>query len=381
MNLKIVCDANMPYALEAFQTIGDVSLVEGRKISPANVKSADILITRSTTKINRSLLEGSKVRFYGSGVIGTDHIDTSYLQTAGICWCGAPGCNAESVGQYITAALLWLSERYAVQLEGLTIGVIGVGNVGRRVVAKAKALGMHVLACDPPRQRDKNDLEARNFVALAELLHNSDIVTCHVPLTRDGGDPTFHMMNADTIAQMRDGTIYLNAARGPVNDTNALLSALGKKIRHAVIDTWEGEPSFNGQLMKRVDIGTPHIAGHSYEGKVNGTAIVYRAACKFLGITPTYDFVLPAPPVPNWIFKGDETDLCKLVLETYDIMGDDQRLRETISLNETERRQAFDFQRSNYPMRREFSATVVRVSNRHDKLATRLQALNFQIAP
>ncbi|HPK37828.1 MAG TPA: NAD(P)-dependent oxidoreductase, partial [Kiritimatiellia bacterium] len=208
----------MPFAVEAFSLLGEVVLREGRMIGPEDVREAEMLVTRSTTRVNAALLDRSAVRFYGSGVIGTDHIDIPYLNARQIVWTGAPGCNAESVANYVTAALLWLGGRFGFTLAGKTLGVIGVGHVGRRVCAHAKAMGMRVLANDPPRQRDPSDSEARAFVPLDHVLAESDILTCHVPLTREGTDATWHLLNPSTFARLKPGAILINAARGAVID-------------------------------------------------------------------------------------------------------------------------------------------------------------------
>lgn len=379
--MKIVCDKNMPYAEEAFKTLGDVVLKDGRQIAPEDVRGADALITRSTTKVNRDLLEGSAVRFYGSAVIGTDHIDIPYLESRGIVWSPAPGCNAESVANYVTASLLWLGGRYGLTLEGKTIGVIGVGNVGRRVCRHAAALGLRVLPNDPPRQRDPADAEAQSFVSLERVLAESDIITCHVPLTKAGADATFHLLKAAQFARMKPGVIFLNAARGPVIETDALLQVLGSRVSHAVIDCWEGEPAYRADLLARADLATPHIAGHSYEGKVNGTAIVYRKACAFFGAEAACAFALPPPPVPLCETDGagrrDEDVLRELVLRVYDIESDSKRLKDSCSEDAPARAAAFDAQRSNYPMRREFASTRVRIAGASASLERKLRGLGF----
>ena len=382
--MKIVCDNNMPYAAEAFGTLGEVMLRDGRSISAEDVRDAELLITRSTTKVTRALLAGSRVRFYGSAVIGTDHIDIPYLEEAGIPWSAAPGCNAESVANYLTAALLYLGGKHGFRLEGKTLGVIGVGNVGCKVVAKARALGLRVVACDPPRKRDVSDAAAKDFVELNELLAASDIITCHVPLTRDGEDRTYHMLDRAAFAQMRPGVIFVNAARGEVLETDALLEVLGKRVAHAVIDTWEGEPNYRPDLLARADIVSPHIAGHSYEGKVNGTLMVYAKACQVLGVTPSFQPQLPAPPVPEWSAdaagRADEDLLREAVLAVYDIMGDDQRLRASCVSDAVTRAKAFDRQRKEYPMRREFAATTVRLRNASEGVLRMFRALGFRVA-
>jgi erythronate-4-phosphate dehydrogenase len=379
--MRIVCDKNMPYAAEAFGTLGEVTQKGGRQIAPEDVRDAHALITRSTTRVNRELLEGSAVRFYGSGVIGTDHIDIPYLASRGIVWSAAPGCNAESVANYVTAALLWLGGRHGLALEGKTIGVIGVGNVGRRVCAHARALGLRVLANDPPRQRDPADADAQGFVSLEHVLAEADIITCHVPLTQTGQDATWHLLRAAQFARMRPGAVFINAARGPVIETDALLAALGTRVSHAVIDCWEGEPAYRTDLLERADLATPHIAGHSYEGKVNGTAIVYRKACAFFGAEAACPFALPPPPVPFWqadaAGRCDEDVLRELVRAVYDIEADSQRLKASCVADDGARAAAFDAQRSGYPMRREFASTRVRLAHASDALLRRAGGLGF----
>ncbi|MDA3926311.1 MAG: 4-phosphoerythronate dehydrogenase [Kiritimatiellae bacterium] len=381
--MKIVCDKNMPYAEEAFSTIGDVVLIPGRAISAADVKDADVLVTRSTTKINASLLTGSSLKFYGSGVIGVDHIDFDLLASMGIQWATAPGCNAVSVGNYVTAALLWLGGKFDFELASKTIGVIGVGNVGKQVCRFCSAMGMRVLANDPPRQRNIADFEARNFVSRDQILAEADFITCHVPLNKKGTDKTVHLLGADELSRAKEGVVLINAARGPVVDNQALLDLLGGRISHAVIDCWEGEPVYRADLMEQIDLGTPHIAGHAYEGKVNGTAMVYRAACDFLGIEPSYNFDLPEPPVPHIrvdaTAKAYEDVLRELVLKVYNIKADSDRLRLSCVVSDSERSSAFDAQRSAYPMRRQFEATRIEIKGADEQLLTKIRALDFSI--
>jgi erythronate-4-phosphate dehydrogenase len=382
--MNIVCDRNMPFAAEAFGTLGDVLLKDGRQIAPEDVRDAELLITRSTTKVNARLLDGSAVRFYGSGVIGTDHIDIPCLESRGIVWTAAPGCNAESVATYLSAALLWLGGRHGFTLAGKTIGVVGVGNVGKKVCRHAEALGLRVLANDPPRRRDPSDADAQRFVPLEQVLAEADIITCHVPLTKAGADATFHLLGRPQFAEMKPGAIFINAARGPVVETDALLAALDTNVAHAVIDCWEGEPAYRPDLLARADLATPHIAGHAYEGKVNGTAIVYRKACAFLGVAAGYPFTLPAPPVPEWradaAGRADEDVLRELVLAVYGVEADSQRLKASCAADGEARAAAFDAQRSRYPMRREFASTRVVLSNASGSLLGKARGLGFQVA-
>lgn len=388
--MKIVCATNMPFALEAFSTLGETRILEGRTIKPADVRDVEILALRSTTQVNRALLEGSKVRFVGTATIGTDHLDIPYLERQGIRWCFAPGCNANSVSEYVTAALLTMGERHGLTWEGKTLGVVGVGNVGSRVARKGVALGMRVLKCDQPRARGESSaaegLEPGPFVSLEQILAESDVITVHVPLTREGPDKTLHLADASFFDRARRGVVFLNAARGAVVDTPALLAALERGlVSHAVLDTWEGEPDYHTGLLQRVDLGTPHIAGHSFEGKVMGTVMVYREACSFLGVPATWSHepLMPPPLVPEIrcevAGRGDEAVLREVVRQVYDIEGDDQRFRATATGDTASRKAAFDRLRKDYPERREFRYTRVMAAGAGASLVRKLTGLGFGV--
>lgn len=395
--MKIVCATNMPFAMEAFSTLGKTCILEGRNIQAADVRETEILALRSTTKVNRALLEGSKVRFVGTATIGTDHLDIPYFDQAGIKWCFAPGCNANSVSEYITAALLFLACKHGFTLEGKTIGVIGVGNVGRRVVQKARALGMRVLMNDPPRERKEfriQDSESRMtsqadenpFVSLDHVLAEADIITVHVPLTKEGPDKTVHLADAAFFRRAKKGLIFLNAARGPVVDSPALLKALTDgRVSHVVLDTWEGEPNYRLDVMAKVDIATPHIAGHSFEGKVMGTVMVYREVCQFLGVPATWSHepLMPTPLVPEVIVevggRPPQAVLREVVRQVYDLEGDDRRFRDSAQTDEAGRIRSFDRLRSHYPERREFQYTTVKLNGGTDSLRRSLTDLGFKM--
>lgn len=387
--MRIICATNMPFAMEAFSTLGETRILEGRDISAADVRDTDILALRSTTQVNRALLAGSKVRFVGTATIGTDHLDLEYFHEAGIQWCFAPGCNANSVSEYVTAALLTLVERHGITLEGKTLGVIGVGNVGSRVVRKARALGMRVLMNDPPRERSqKSEVRIQNeeFVGLDQVLAEADIITVHVPLTKEGPDKTYHLADGSFFSRARKGLIFLNAARGGVVDTPALLKALDAgQVSHVVLDTWEGEPKYRTDMLARVDIGTPHIAGHSFEGKVMGTVMVYREACRFLGVPATWSHEPLMPPtlVPrvevDAAGRSDESVLREVVKQLYDIEADDRRFRDSVSPDDAVRAKAFDRLRKEYPERREFQYTTVRLKNSSPALLAKFDGLGFRL--
>lgn len=403
--MKIVCCSNMPFVAEAFATLGETVLKDGRAIGAADVRDAELLAVRSTTRVDRRLLTGSRVKFAGTATIGTDHMDIPWLERQGIGWCYAPGCNANSVSEYVTAALLCLAGRHGLTLKDKTIGIIGVGNVGRRVVDKAVALGMRVLVNDPPRQRAGESRHvsladpqmAFDFTDVDQICREADIVTFHVPLTRDGRDRTLHLANADFFARLKPGAILINGARGPVVDSDALLAAMDQGVvRHTVLDTWEHEPDYRRDLLGRVDIGTPHIAGHSFEGKVAGTEMVYRAACRFMGVDPVWtpDALMPEPEVPYLDItargRKDEAVLGDIVRAIYDIEADDHALRASAATRGTAapadadkpaHAAAFDLLRKRYPIRREFRFTRVKISDPSASLLTSVRLLGFAEHP
>lgn len=376
----------MPFAAEAFGALGEVRVLAPREITAAALRDVELLLIRSTVRVDETLLTGTRVRFVGTATIGTDHLDAAYLDRAGIAWRAAPGCNANSVAEYVATALLCLARRQGLTLAGKTLGVIGVGNVGQRVARVAEALGLRVLQNDPPRYDATGDPDLR---LLDEVLERAEIVTLHVPLTWDGAHPTRHLAGNCFFKRLKRGAVFLNAARGAVTDTDALLAALGRgSVAHAVIDCWEGEPAFRTDLLARVALGTPHIAGHSFEGKALGTVMVYREACRWLGVAPTWtpDAAWPPPPVPAIALDAaacgdgsDEAVLWELARRVYDIEADDRRLREAAAEDAAARGAAFERQRKDYPLRREFRFTRVALQQARPGLIEKARRLGFAV--
>jgi len=371
----------MPYVKEAFSLLGDVTILSPREITAQQVHDAELLLIRSTTPVGRALLEGSKVRFVGTATIGTDHMDIDYLEQAGIKWCSAPGCNANSVSEYLTAAILCLAKRHSFCLAGRTIGVIGIGNVGSLVVRKAEALGLRVLQNDPPKFDATGNIV---YQPLERILQESDIITLHVPMTKEGKYPTFHMADDSFFKKLKHGCVFVNSARGAVMDSDALLRAMDKGIvAHSVLDTWEGEPAFRADVLRQSDIGTPHIAGHSFEGKVTGTVMVFREACRFLGVNPSWspDSLLPEPVVPeinlDTADSNDDAILYALVRRVYDIEADDYNMRNAAVDDIKQRGLSFQQLRSSYSVRREFRFTHVTLKNSHPGLDNKVSGLGF----
>ena len=379
--MKIVADENIPFALEAFGTLGDVELISGRDATAETFRDCDVFFTRSVTKVNEQMFGDSPVRFVGTATIGTDHVDRDFLAQRGIAFASAPGSNANSVAEYVTASLLVMADRNGTRLEGKSIGVVGVGNVGSRVVAKAEALGMHVLQNDPPLARETG--EAR-FVPLDDLM-GVDFLTFHTPLTREGQDATWHLCDEARMRQLQLSAVILNTSRGPVVANEPLKEHLSEGwLGGGVLDVWETEPLIDLDLLDKVAIATPHIAGYSFDGKVSGTEMVYRAACEALGLEPTWDpaSVMPEPEVPgieiDCTDMADEDIIRAAVLTVYDILADDHDFREMPD-DPDEHREFFDQLRKTYPQRREFHNTLLVLHGASDGLKAKLTGIGFQV--
>ena len=322
---------------------------------------------RSITRVDAALLAGTPVRFVGTATSGSDHVDIADLDRLGIAFHAALGCNANAVAEYMAAAWLTLAKHRGATLAGRRVGVVGVGHVGSLVVKKARALGMEPVLNDPPKARDRG---SDGYRPLSDLL-DCDIVTCHTPLTFDGPDPTYRLIGETFFERLKPEAWFCSAGRGEVVHEAALHRALDERRLDAVVlDVWEHEPEIDGRLLARVDIGTPHIAGYSLEGKLNGTAMVYRAACAFLGVEAVWSAECTAPPRPEGLplpgFEDGATALAHLdragvaaladsVTACCPILRDDEALRKTVAMSAAERGKTFDLLRKAYPTRREFS--------------------------
>lgn len=382
--MQIIADQNIPFVKECFSGIGDVTLTSGRAVTPDLVKDADILLVRSITKVNADLLAGSSVKFVATATIGTEHVDQDYLAGRGIGFASAPGSNANSVAEYIVAALLTLGKKHKFQLEGKSIGVVGVGNVGSKVQKKCAALGMKVVLNDPPLARQTGDAKYRPL----QELYGCDFITMHTPLTKDGSDPTYHLANEQLFAAMKQGAFFFNSSRGKVHDEAALKKAMQSgKLGGVVLDVWETEPKVDPWLLKHVDLSTPHIAGYSYDGKVVGMIMIYEACCQHFGLTApktAADF-LPAPEVPeititpDQLQQDEERIIHDIVQQIYVINRDDFNMREILLQPEDERAAWFDGLRKDYPVRREFQNTVVKLADTTSPLAKKLAGIGFDV--
>jgi erythronate-4-phosphate dehydrogenase len=360
--MKIVIDDKIPFIRDVFEPYAKVVYCKGSSIDKQLVADADALIIRTRTKCNKALLEESSVKIVASATIGFDHIDTIWCENNGIKWTNAPGCNSGSVMQYITASLFYLASKHSLDLRSLTLGVIGVGNVGSKVVVAAKTIGMRVLQNDPPRMRKEGQY---GFISLERLLAESDIVTLHVPYTKEGHDKTHHLINNKNIYSIKKGSFLFNTSRGEVVDNTALLEALNKEhLTGTVLDVWEGEPNADRRLIKRADISTPHIAGYSVDGKANGTIKAVHEVSSVLGL-PLGSWKPSSLPQPaNPVI---ELSSCSASCSVLDLAGIAVQTTYPISKDNNDFKnnpEIFESLRDNYWKRREFSSYIAMVNDK-----------------
>lgn len=382
--MKILADENIPLLESLFGAFGDVIPVSGSDITSRRLKGVDALLVRSVTPVDEALIAGSSLRFVGSATAGIDHVDLHALVRRGIRFAHAPGSNADSVADYVLCALFALADADPSRLADMTIGVVGVGNVGKRVARRSRALGMRVVCCDPPRviagNTDDDTTSRSDFLAFDELLDVSDVVTLHVPLERGGEHPTWHLVDAAALERVRPNVWLLNTARGSVVDNRALLNYLSRRTEtRCVLDVWEGEPLPDLELMRRADIGTPHIAGYAWDAKVAGARAVAADLSDHLGIA---NEAINAPLEPVGINAGSigpaDSELAiigRLARTMYDIEADARSLQDTTGLSSDERSRRFRELRRDYPHRRGFEAHVVAFSDPPpDDMVRRLSA-------
>lgn len=374
--MKIIIDDKIPYIKGALEPYAEVVYLSGNKTTPEVVKDADAIITRTRTICNEKLLAGSSVKFIASATIGFDHIDTHYCEKAGIVWTNAPGCNSKSVEQYIISALLVMAEKKGFLLSEKTIGIVGVGNVGSKVARSCEILGMKVLLNDPPRARKEG---FSGFVELDEILEQADIITMHVPLNIAGVDKTFHLADDKFFAKAKKNPGFINSCRGEVADVNALKDAIRSgQILGAVVDCWENEPDIDTGLLNLIDLGTPHIAGYSKDGKAKGTSMSVQAVSRFFGLGiddwECLNVELPESTVIEIDGKNktEQQILSEAILATYDIRNDDRALRSAV--------ETFEKLRGDYPVRREFPVFEIRAINLNQRMIEMLRNIGFKVS-
>lgn len=393
--LRIVVEASIPYLRGVVEELGEVTYLPSPHFTREAVQNADWLIVRSITKCNASLLKGTQVKLITSATIGFDHIDTDFCQKAGIAWRNAPGCNAAAVGQYFGSVLAhWYEARSAVEnqpssfsspsssfLSEKTLGIVGLGHVGHEVARYARALGMHVLYNDPPLDRESSNPQG---VSLDTLAQECDVITFHVPLTREGQDATYHLCDLAFVEKLQRKPLLINACRGAVTDTAALTKGYDEGlISDLVIDCWEGEPHISQDLLHRTLLATPHIAGFSAEGKANGSRRCLEQGIHFFGLGEEHllhiqQTVQPAAPSPDLLpllvgGRSNEALLLEAIRQTLDLTETDKALRRAPADFEQLRK---DYQYPSEPSRYTISGELTQMT-----VARQLQDIGFQISP
>ncbi len=373
--MKIVADKNMLLLAETFGRHGEVLRIDGREICRGDLMGADVLLVRSVTRVDRELLEGTSIRFVGSATIGIDHLDTTWLEQNNIFWAHAPGCNADAAAQY-ALAMMWLAcDRLLVNFKQQRVGIIGRGNVGRRLEHLLNVLGIPVMACDPPLKEAGED----RLVSMQEACSNS-IISLHVPLTRKGKHPTECLFDRRRLDELQAGTLLVNTSRGSVIEGPDLLAELQSGRLHAALDVWPDEPYIGKSWLPATSVATPHVAGYSLEGKQAGTEMIYQAFCESFAIEAsvqptanTKEVTLSFPP-----HATAEQVLKQAIQSSCPVFRDDASLRTAASLLSGDDRIQIDALRASYPVRREFKSHLIQAGPAAE--ADQLRKLGFKIA-
>jgi erythronate-4-phosphate dehydrogenase len=380
--VKIVADRDIPRAGHLFSTIDELQLLDGRQISTAVVTDADAIIVRSITRVDAQLLQGSKVRFVASATSGTDHVDLQYLHDNAIGFSHAPGCNARSVAEYVLSALFALQHMHGGSLADRRAVVIGCGHIGSLLQKLLNTLGIQCAAYDPPLAASTGEAKYLDM----DAVESADIISLHVPLVEDGPYPTRHLVNAGFLDRIRPDAILINTARGAVIDETALLDYIRDNNRlRVVLDVWQDEPFISRNLLAAVTIGTPHIAGYSLDGKLKAAHAVFRGVCDYFNIdydraaigandsSPGKELIMPPEP-DHW------TALAHAVRATYDILHDHHLLTGLLDTDAQQGAGFFDGLRKHYRVRREFTATDIKLPAADPALQSKMNALGFAVS-
>ncbi len=343
--MKIVADENIPFAVELFSSLGEVHLVPGRHMKAADLVDTQALLVRSVTPVNESLIAANPIKFVGTCTIGVDHLDKEYLDSKDILFHSAPGCNALGVVQYVFSVLATLGKLN----RDNKIGIIGCGNVGGRLYRRLKALGFECVCIDP----HKTTAELPDLAEF-ESIYDCDVICMHTPRIKVGRHPTEGLLGYDQFCQIKPGALLLNAGRGECINNDELLKYMQTHDDLSVVlDVWAGEPDILVDLFPYVKFGTPHIAGYSYEGRVNGSTMIFTELARFMGKSEAWidtrlislrDTHFGPPQAIS------DDSLSDLVLQCYDVNEDHKNLAAVLDGLP----RSFDLLRKNYPKRREF---------------------------
>lgn len=362
--MKILFEDSMPKGHEYLSSLGQVESYNWQQLQPDMLSDVDVLAIRSTTKITPDLLAyATNLSYVTTATAGTNHIDKALLNDRGVEWGSAAGCNARAVAEYVLSILLNADEQGVVDFHTMSVGIVGAGNVGSALESILTGLGVTVLICDPPLELAG---DSREFASLEAVLA-CDVISLHVPLVEHGEFATRHLMSAQRLAALKPEQLLINACRGEVIDETALIARLREENAPTVaLDVFDTEPDINLALVDLIWYATPHIAGHSAEGKLGGTQMVYEQICQRAGIPPqlTMDDFLAAPQIIDArcldVTKMHLTpsDIRHLCFSVYDIKDDDRHFRSSMAHSNQ-----FTALRQQYRTRREYAAHSVAVNS------------------
>ncbi len=384
--LRIVADAHIWGVESAFSALPgfdvDLHILENRDICRQTLMDTDILLTRSSTIVNANLLAETAVRFAATATIGDDHYDKQWLDANNITWANAAGSSTGSVIEYMLAVLLEMQDRDIISIPNTTIGIIGVGRIGRALATVCQSMGMNILLNDPPRSRSEGE---KGFCSLDQLLNQADLLTLHTPLIRGGDDCTKHLLNAERLNQFK-GRGIINAARGSCVDNMALVQWLDDDTsRFAALDCWEHEPHPDRSLLAHAGmaIATPHIAGHSLDGKATNTQYIYHALCHYLHIEPVWNIQnhLPSADFPHTISAqgGSWHQLHTAANYLYPLAEDDETMKSWSDLTHSELAHAFSGYRRHYPARRAWHCSPIHFTHADEQALQLANAIGIKV--
>ncbi|MBK8973008.1 MAG: 4-phosphoerythronate dehydrogenase [Hahellaceae bacterium] len=374
--MRIVADENIPVLLPFFDMLGEVTALPGREISREHLLNADLLLVRSITPVGADLLDGTSVRFVATATIGSDHVDRGYLQARQIGFANAPGCNAQSVVEYVLSALSILTEIKGFRLDEISVGIVGRGEIGGRLEKTLRAMGVVVKATDPPREAaGEGDLDS------LEQVLECDVVTVHVPYVAEGAFPTHQLVNRAFLDKMEGHQILINTSRGRVVDEEALKARLKRGDGFsAILDVWRNEPAIDAELASLCTFATPHIAGYSLDGRAAATEIVYQKVCQHFGLPVRVKAgqYLPEPPLKKLSFSPSadtEWAFHTAIRACYDLRHDHANLMRV--LKGAAPAVGFDLLRKQYRQRRGFAQVKIKLKGPKAELASRLAAAGY----
>ena len=348
--LKIVADDKIPYIRELFANYGEVIQKPGTSIQRHDLLDAQVLLTRTVITVNADLLQNTAVEFVGSATAGHDHLDHIWLEDAGIEWTHAPGAHAVAVAEYVIACVAHLRQQNILPKNNFRAAIIGVGRIGSCVVDRLTKIGAEVVLNDPPHAQRKSAFLSIPLYHLRDI----DLICLHTPLTTTGDHPTYHLINQTFLQQLKPGCVLLNAARGAVVDNQALLA---NSSTVACLDVWEHEPKINIELLKKIQIATPHIAGYTKQAKLRATLAIYAAFLKHFQLTDIHAYQELQQLYSKQTVNIDGcTTWEEIILKIYNPHNDMQRMQESLLKDPNHVATNYENLRRYYHLRNEFSA-------------------------